>query len=369
VRLSIKTIAVAAVITAVATAVHKDADAALPASPLQPVAFTNLQRGAEASVPAVLQPPVALASNRQDVDVAFPNLSVQPVALTNTQQFKPDGDPPPAVIDGYSPLPVAYDYLPPLGPYLDASRRPDPASFDSANASNSSAETLQRVSLRQPEESASPAPARDLDPPAKRHASLQPSGRTDLPPARQSVSRIVRIQFDTPVLAPMSHTFFCLKYPDDCKVHKLVFRGGPVRLTAKRWAELLRVNAAVNRAIIPQPNTKGLAGEKWLISPKAGECHDYAVTKRHELQALGWPARDLLLSEVVTSWGEHHLVLVVRTSDGDFVADNLNANIRSWSKVPYQWVRIQSPGNPTFWSTLTSATVWAKGSGFANPQL
>jgi predicted transglutaminase-like cysteine proteinase len=97
-----------------------------------------------------------------------------------------------------------------------------------------------------------------------------------------------------------------------------------------------------------------------LISPKAGDCHDYAVTKRHELMAQGWPARSLLLSEVETSWGEHHLVLVVRTSEGDLVADNLNGNIRNWSKTPYQWVRIQSPANPTFWSTVASKTIWAK---------
>ena len=98
----------------------------------------------------------------------------------------------------------------------------------------------------------------------------------------------------------------------------------------------------------------------WLISPRAGECHDYAVTKRHQLLGLGWPEQDLLLSEVVTSWGEHHLVLVIRTSDGDLVADNLNPSIRIWSQTPYQWVRIQSPGNPLIWSTLANTTVRAR---------
>jgi predicted transglutaminase-like cysteine proteinase len=95
-----------------------------------------------------------------------------------------------------------------------------------------------------------------------------------------------------------------------------------------------------------------VAGEQWLISPKAGDCNDYAVTKRHELMAKGWPARALLLAEVVTTWGEHHLVLVIRTRDGDLVADNLNANIRAWNKAPYQWVRVQSPADPKFWSTV-----------------
>jgi len=177
--------------------------------------------------------------------------------------------------------------------------------------------------------------------------------------SRQLRVPIVRIEFNAPALAPMSHTIFCLKYQNDCRVHKTVFRGGALKLTAERWAELKRINTEVNRAIVPERNMEGLAGEKWLISPKSGDCNDYAVTKRHELLTHGWPARVLLLSEVVVSSGEHHLVLVVRTSDGDFVADNLNANIRPWSKTHYQWVRIQSPANPMFWSTVARTTVWA----------
>jgi predicted transglutaminase-like cysteine proteinase len=54
--------------------------------------------------------------------------------------------------------------------------------------------------------------------------------------------------------------------------------------------------------------------------PSSGDCNDYAVTRRHDLIARGWPARSLLLAEVITSWGEHHLVVVVahqRCGSGD----------------------------------------------------
>jgi predicted transglutaminase-like cysteine proteinase len=208
-----------------------------------------------------------------------------------------------------------------------------------------------------------PALAGEAAPSRSRSASIAPSGQMTLPPVRPSLTPVVRIEFTTPALAPMAHTFFCLKYPTDCRVDKVVFRGGPVTLTTKRWEELTRVNTEVNRAIIPHPNTGGLAAEKWLIAPKAGECHDYAVTKRHELMALGWPERDLLLAEVITTWGEHHLVLVVRTSEGDLVADSLDPNIRSWTKVSYQWVRVETPSNPTFWSSVARTTVWVKNFG------
>ena len=116
------------------------------------------------------------------------------------------------------------------------------------------------------------------------------------------------------------------------------------------------VNREVNRDIIPQRNLGGILTEKWLVSPRSGDCHDYAVTKRHDLLARGWPSRSLLLSEVVTAPGEHHLVLIVRTKDVDLVLDNLNANVRPISMTRYQWVRVKSPSNPKYWSTVSAPT-------------
>jgi predicted transglutaminase-like cysteine proteinase len=166
-----------------------------------------------------------------------------------------------------------------------------------------------------------------------------------------------RISFGNFTLPPMAFTQFCMRYSDQCKPHQIMFRGGPVRLTEERWEDLKAVNRNVNARIVPEPNTEGLAGEKWLINPGAGDCNDYAVSKRAELLKRGWPARALLLSEVVTSWGEGHLILVVRTSVGDVVLDNLTPQIRPWAKAPYRWVRMQTPRNPNFWASLGSRSV------------
>ena len=125
-------------------------------------------------------------------------------------------------------------------------------------------------------------------------------------------SAIQHIKFEAPTLPPMAYTMFCLHYQDECRA-KPLFRGGPVRLTEERWADLKQVNQTVNRNIIAERNERGLAEETWLINPDRGDCNDYAVSKRHELLSRGWPARTLLLSEVVVNSGEHHLVLVVRT--------------------------------------------------------
>ena len=169
---------------------------------------------------------------------------------------------------------------------------------------------------------------------------------------------IQHIKFDSPTLTPMAFTKFCLNYAEDCKPRRrMVFRGSRVKLTDERMAALKEVNRDVNASIRFERNNEGLSGEKWVINPATGDCNDYAVSKRHELLARGWSARSLLLSEVVTTWGEHHLVLVVRTSKGDLVLDNLSGHILPWTKKPYQWVRIQTPNNPKYWASLSERSV------------
>jgi len=164
-------------------------------------------------------------------------------------------------------------------------------------------------------------------------------------------SAIQRIRFEAPTLPPMAYSQFCVRYEDECRSRPM-FRGGSLRLTEERWADLKEVNQTVNQDIIPEHNELGLAGETWLIGPDRGDCNDYAVTKRHELLDRGWPARVLLLSEVVTNSGEHHLVLVVRTKSGDLVLDNMTPQIKPWSRAPYRWVRIQSPSSTKLWATI-----------------
>jgi len=182
--------------------------------------------------------------------------------------------------------------------------------------------------------------------PSPAHAALHnPSGGLE--------QNLDRIKFDTPSLAPISFVRFCMRKPEDCSVQDLASHSGPVALTKSRMAELVKVNRDVNRAIRPKANANGVGAEEWLISPREGDCKDYAITKRHELLRHGWPSNSLLLAEVVVPSGEHHVVLVVRTREEDLVLDNLNKNVRPVSQVHYQWVRAQQTENPKFWSMIS----------------
>lgn len=166
-----------------------------------------------------------------------------------------------------------------------------------------------------------------------------------------------QISFRAPTLAPLAFVKFCMRYQSECHKPQIMFRGGPVKLTAERYAELIDVNRAVNVAIRPQPNLAGVAGEEWIINPSHGDCNDYAVSKKHQLRARGWPERSMFLSEVVTNWGEHHLILVVRTDKGDLILDNLTGAIKPVGLGRYQWVRAQHPGNPIVWHEISQQTV------------
>lgn len=164
------------------------------------------------------------------------------------------------------------------------------------------------------------------------------------------LSAIQQIKFKDPALAPMAFTMFCLRYQDECRARPM-FRGGPVPLTEARWTELKEVNQAANRAIIPERNDLGLAGETWLIYPNAATATT-TPSANDTLLERGWPARTLLLSEVEIPSGEHHLVLVVRTKSGDLVLDNLTPQLNPWLRAPYRWLRTQLPGYPRYWTTV-----------------
>jgi predicted transglutaminase-like cysteine proteinase len=168
-----------------------------------------------------------------------------------------------------------------------------------------------------------------------------------------------KIILDKPALPPIGHTRFCLRYPNECKPRSVDFRKRNIQLTPARWDELNAVNRHVNNSIILQVTPVSGTFDEWIISPAAGDCKAYTLTKRHELLARGWPSSALLLSEVVVPDGQHHLVLVVLTKETDLVLDNLNPNVRPVSATyrQYEWVRVETPQNPKFWARVRTPSV------------
>jgi predicted transglutaminase-like cysteine proteinase len=165
---------------------------------------------------------------------------------------------------------------------------------------------------------------------------------------RQDTSSPLPIIETAPALAPFQHVRFCLRYPADCKSNpREVDR---IELSAEKSELVKRVNMDVNAAIIPTVKDHGAEPrEGWTIAPTSGDCNDYAVTKRHELLQAGLPAKALRLSVVKTASGIGHLVLVVVTTKGDLVLDNLTEAVRPWQSTDYHWLKIQSASDARYW--------------------
>src|ERR1700732_1232143 len=142
-------------------------------------------------------------------------------------------------------------------------------------------------------------------------------------------------------LAPFQHIRFCLQYPDDCRSNSA--ESERIDLTPRSLELLKRINHRVNVSIVSKSKAYGSNLEDaWTIAPYQGDCNDYAVTKRHELLKRGLPSRALRLSGTNTAAGIGHLVLVVVTTKGNFVMDNLADAIQPWQTIDYQWLKIQS---------------------------
>ncbi len=157
------------------------------------------------------------------------------------------------------------------------------------------------------------------------------------------------------MLAPFQHVRFCLRYPSDCKSDPSESERIILNDETAKLLEL--VNRDVNGAISPAVKAYGSElQDGWTISPGVGDCNDYAVTKRHKLLQSGLPAKALRLSVVKTATGIGHLVLVVVTTKGDLVLDNLTETIRPWQNTDYHWLKIQSAADARLWYEVKAAT-------------
>jgi predicted transglutaminase-like cysteine proteinase len=153
-------------------------------------------------------------------------------------------------------------------------------------------------------------------------------------------------------LAPFSFAKFCVDYPGECPAAVGAAR---IELTRGRMAELSRINRSVNAAIEPMPDTS--AFRYWRLNVASGDCNSFAVQKRHDLIQHGWPAAALALTVAKTISGEGHLVVTVRTDQGDLVLDNLRSTVVSWQKTGYHWIMRQSERDPQYWVELHGGQV------------
>lgn len=149
---------------------------------------------------------------------------------------------------------------------------------------------------------------------------------------------------------PYGHVEYCHKNSSDCRAHRIGDLP-PARLNVLR-----DVNRIVNRSIKPMSDIKQFGKrEHWTANTKAGDCEDFALSKRRALMARGFRPSHLLLT-MARRRGQAHTVLVVRTRDGDFVLDNMREEVLPVNRTGLGYVKMQAEGNSAQWLRITGST-------------
>jgi len=152
---------------------------------------------------------------------------------------------------------------------------------------------------------------------------------------------------------PIGHYEFCKANPTECSIRPR--DEGPLSLTPALMRQLKSVNAFVNHSIKPM-NDFDIYGkdEVWAYPDQigAGDCEDYVLEKRRMLAAKGISLSNLLITVVRKPDGEGHAVLSVRTSQGDYILDNLSESVKLWTETPYRFLKRQASEHTGRWVTI-----------------
>jgi predicted transglutaminase-like cysteine proteinase len=159
-------------------------------------------------------------------------------------------------------------------------------------------------------------------------------------------------------LPPVGFVKFCVANPGECK--NVGRRAQRVEISQATWSNLFKVNARVNSDIAPVSDAD-LYGvpEFWTYPVTAGDCEDYLLLKKRQLEKLGFDSGALLITVVLDEKNEGHAVLTVATSQGDYVLDNRRNDILLWNDTGYTFLKRQSQQDPRAWVALTDTNYTA----------
>jgi predicted transglutaminase-like cysteine proteinase len=148
---------------------------------------------------------------------------------------------------------------------------------------------------------------------------------------------------------PIGHYDFCKTHRSECSIRPTNL--APATMTAALLRQLVSVTTAVNAAVKPMSDLEIYGKDEVWAYPDSGvgDCEDYVLEKRRRLMALGVPAGDLMITVVRQANGDGHAVLTVRTSNGEYILDNLEPRVLAWADTDYTYLKRQSERNSGVW--------------------
>lgn len=172
-----------------------------------------------------------------------------------------------------------------------------------------------------------------------------------LPPGAMASATALSMQTGRVTSQPIGHYEFCKQYKSECQPVK--GSGAAPRVTDYGWDVVKEINRSVNFSVMPRTDLELFGKEEvWAYPDLAGDCEDYVLLKRQMLIARGFSPADVLITVVRKADGEGHAVLTLRTSEGDFVLDNLEDEVKLWHDTPYLYLKRQATNNSGRWVTI-----------------
>ncbi|MCX8997996.1 transglutaminase-like cysteine peptidase [Rhizobiaceae bacterium BDR2-2] len=184
-------------------------------------------------------------------------------------------------------------------------------------------------------------------------AASTAAGGSDLRPAAAMITGSVTSQ-------PIGHYEFCQRHVSECAVRSKV--AAAPKLTEHGWQVLRDVNMSVNAEIIAMTDMEVYGKEEfWTYPVDAGDCEEFVLEKRKRLLEKGFSVADLLITVVRKPDGEGHAVLTVRTSQGDYILDNLSPDVKPWTETSYTYLKRQASFHTGRWVTIENGNVQVVG--------
>jgi predicted transglutaminase-like cysteine proteinase len=155
-----------------------------------------------------------------------------------------------------------------------------------------------------------------------------------------------------PTSQPIGHYDFCKTNPAECSGRPTNL--APTAMTDALLRKLTRVTAKVNAAVKPMSDLEIYGRDEVWAYPGGGvgDCEDYVLEKRRDLNRMGISLANLLITVVRKPDGEGHAVLTVRTDKGDYVLDNLNDKVRPWNETGYRFLKRQAIDDTGRWVSI-----------------
>jgi predicted transglutaminase-like cysteine proteinase len=158
----------------------------------------------------------------------------------------------------------------------------------------------------------------------------------------------------SPMSTPNGYAGLCARQHETCDrfpARHVATKAGRIVVSQQAIDQIAAINNAVNREIEPTFDPTDWTLDRWK-----GDCKQYSLNKRQALLRAGFPTSAVVLA---TAWvaAEYprvamHMVVIVRTTGGDFVLDNLRDQIVPWHQTHYWWLEAQSPENPKEWRSI-----------------